>query len=474
MRKFDPFFLENPAVPPSGPVNIEGFADCLLERARFLQVSPDAVVDELDRLVQYHTRNGCASEAVLALTLVLATIAEFGVITKQMPDGFERDHPALAFLSICERVDAAICPELLLQDMPVVPTFCDSGYFVGAGWYLVLRDLLEACTAANLFEYAIEVIGIVAGIFEKGTNYAHLAALYQTQIANYQKVTTMTSDIQRLLGKYYRIAFFGAIFGEDDGKMFVYRELKLSGLFDVTGRLEKAFKALYGEAKIEIINKAGLVNQGLLNPDKGFIQITAVNPFFEKSEVAMRQTVFELNTHLRAFSFDTPFVKGETRVQGSVEEQCLRRTILNVDGSIPAVTRRGFVPVSRIRVIEFDPIRVQKRAMKERLGVYEKAIQDKDMNALQPLLHGSLMTAVNEGPTKIAEVFLSGTTKTKQTEKLWEIFRRFLALNKAGLELMREHVKKTPVLAELFTELEAGMKILEGKLDPFLNPPKTT
>jgi hypothetical protein len=98
------------------------------------------------------------------------------------------------------------------------------------------------------------------------------------------------------------------------------------------------------------------------------------------------------------------------------------------------------------------------------------AIDAKEMSALQPLLQGSLMTAVNEGSHKFAEVFLNTKTRTKYTEKLRDLYRRFLTLNIQGMEVMAEWVKlpSNQGFQGLFQALGEGLETLKGKLAPFI------
>jgi hypothetical protein len=86
------------------------------------------------------------------------------------------------------------------------------------------------------------------------------------------------------------------------------------------------------------------------------------------------------------------------------------------------------------------------------------------MVALQPLLQQSLMTAVNEGSHKFAEVFLSGNAKTKYTERLRELYRKFLFLNQQAMDIMRDWVVTNDSFKGLFAALLDGLANLEQKL----------
>ena len=64
-----------------------------------------------------------------------------------------------------------------------------------------------------------------------------------------------------------------------------------------------------------------------LDPDKAYIQVTYVIPYFTEKELANRSTQFERENHIRQFVFETPFIpKGRTK--GDVASQWIRKTVL--------------------------------------------------------------------------------------------------------------------------------------------------
>ena len=100
--------------------------------------------------------------------------------------------------------------------------------------------------------------------------------------------------------------------------------------------------------------------------------------------------------------------------------------------------------------------------------MYYLVIGKKDMPALFPLLQGSLLAQVNEGPLKIAEVFLSSGPRTKYTEKLRDLFKQFLMLNQTGLDLVKEFVKTDPSYGQLLEMMIEGMDNLRNAMTPYL------
>jgi hypothetical protein len=416
-------------------------------------------------LGEYHEINGCLSEALVAKVFMLAMVTEFLAQTKQI--GRSVEHPAILFEKVCSGAKLLVCPEEMVNDIPDIPGFCDSALFRPAGCAVLLHSIINLSTKSCLFEYGCAVLRLTVPLFEENLHYAHLAKLWGEQVQLYSQIMEKTSETERLLGVYYRVSLLGPVFGDDNGKMFVYRELKLSRLFDVSDRLKDVYGKLYGANKIQILPESGIIDPKLLNPNIGFIQITAVRPYFGKHEE--RYNVFECNANLREFYFETPFLKGETKLQGSVESQWIRRVILKTGDSMPYICKRQLVPVSGCLIKEYEPIRVACRLMKERVNKYVKVIEEKDTNSLPTLLKGSLLVEVNEGSTAFAVAFLGeSVVRTKQTEKLRELYRQFLLLNEKGLDIHREFVKTEIAYEKLHEQLENGFKKLSAALGPYL------
>ena len=447
---------------------IERYADCIYERAKALMLSPDAVAEQLTCLASYNQKNGHLSEAFMGYVYVCGLIIEYLSLLGRIRSDSTAEHPGALFARVCPKLREALCPDFIHNDLPDVPTYCDSSCFTEAAAFVALQEAFSMAHESNLFEYACETLRIASGFLENNEEYAQLAKFYRNQASLYQEIKMKPSEEMRLLGKYYRVTFYGSFFGKDDGKTFIYREVKLTHLLDVTGRLLGIYRKLHGNDNIEVLTESGMFDRRLLRTDKGYIQITSVNPYFARVELLDRETVFEENSNVSQFKFEAPFVKGEKKIQGGVDTQWLRRTILRTEGVIPSIVKREVVPPCGYIVVEYEPIRVSCKQMKERLQIYHLVLNKGDMPALLPLLQGSLLAQVNEGPLKIAEVFLSSGPRTKYTEKLRDLFRQFLMLNEKGLEMVQDFVKSDPSYGSLLTMMIEGMDNLRKQMTPYL------
>jgi hypothetical protein len=196
------------------------------------------------------------------------------------------------------------------------------------------------------------------------------------------------------------------------------------------------------------------------------IQVTFVEPYVPKQGA---KSAFDVYHGIAQFYFDTPFTKG-TAVHGSLEEQWIRRTLLTVSHTMPSIAK--LVKVTNVQVKEFQPARVAFRQLRDRTRAIENALAVGDNRKMQQLLHGSLLVQVNEGPSKIAEVFLAKLGGDEKYERKLAIqFREFLKVNRVALAAHGRWAQENPAFKALQDELEAGLMSLEDKLGYYLDRP---
>jgi hypothetical protein len=129
-------------------------------------------------------------------------------------------------------------------------------------------------------------------------------------------------------------------------------------------------------------------------------------------------------------------------------------------------------PVVETQQKEFMPVCVAYRQLRTRVTMMETACQTHDYRQIQQLLHGSLLVQVNEGPSKMAEVFLAEPAPDdnyrKWANKLRLTFGNFLAVNEKGLRLHAKWTKENTAFRPLQDELESGFTSLAEKLAKYL------
>ena len=113
---------------------------------------------------------------------------------------------------------------------------------------------------------------------------------------------------KRGFGTYYRVGFYGTIFGEDiDRQEFIYREQGLTRLAEFSLKLEKSYFDKYGSDHIVMIKDSNKVQINQLDPNKGYIQITYLEPYFDEYELALpkRSTPFDRSYNIRKLAISS-------------------------------------------------------------------------------------------------------------------------------------------------------------------------
>lgn len=106
---------------------------------------------------------------------------------------------------------------------------------------------------------------------------------------------------KRVFGTYFRVGFYGARFGDLGSEEFVYKEPTLTKLPEIFSRLENFYSERFGAESVVIIKDSNPVEAGKLEPDKAYVQITYVEPYFEPHELRSRPTVFHRNFNISKF-----------------------------------------------------------------------------------------------------------------------------------------------------------------------------
>nr|CAI5816868.1 unnamed protein product [Callosobruchus analis] len=84
----------------------------------------------------------------------------------------------------------------------------------------ILLEQLESCAGildkAERYEVIGELYKLIIPIYERKREYEMLQKCYQTLSQNYGKVVDVNKSGKRLLGRYYRIGFYGQAYFEEE------------------------------------------------------------------------------------------------------------------------------------------------------------------------------------------------------------------------------------------------------------------
>uniref|UniRef100_A0A8C3LNU8 Dedicator of cytokinesis 10 n=2 Tax=Galliformes TaxID=8976 RepID=A0A8C3LNU8_CHRPC len=386
----------------------------------------------LESMAKIHARNGDLSEAAMCYIHIAALIAEYlkrkGLFSMGWP----------AFLSITPNIkeEGAMKEDSGMQDTPYNEN--------------ILVEQLELCVEylwkSERYELIAEVNKPIIAVFEKQRDFKRLSDLYYDIHRSYLKVAEVVNSEKRLFGRYYRVAFYGqGFFEEEEVKEYIYKEPKLTGLSEISQRLLKLYADKFGIDNVKIIQDSNKVNPKDLDPKYAYIQVTYVTPFFEEKEAEDRKTDFEMHHNVNRFVFETPFTLSGKK-HGGVEEQCKRRTILTTSHLFPYVKKR--IQVISQTSTELNPIEVAIDEMSKKVSELNQlcTMEEVDMIRLQLKLQGSVSVKVNAGPMAYARAFLEETNAKRypdnQVKLLKEIFRQFAEACGHALDVNERLIKE--------------------------------
>ncbi|XP_061833861.1 dedicator of cytokinesis protein 9-like [Nerophis lumbriciformis] len=435
----------------------EMLVDLQYSLAKSYTTTPELRKTWLDSMARIHNKNGDLSEAAMCYVHVAALVAEY--LSRK---GMFR-HGCSAFRVITPNIDeeAAMMEDVGMQDVH----FNEE----------VLIELLEECAdglwKAERYELITDVYRLIIPIYEQRRDFEKLTHLYDTLHRAYTKVLEVMHTGKRLLGTYFRVAFFGQGFFEDeDGKEYIYKEPKFTPLAEVSQRLLKLYSNKFGQEYVKIIHDSGKVNPKDLDSKYAYIQVTHVVPYLDDKELGERKTDFEKSHNIRRFVFETPFTVSGKK-QGFVEEQCKRRTILTTTHCFPYVKKR--IAVMYQHHSDLSPIEVAIDEMSAKVAELRLlcSATDVDMIRLQLKLQGSICVQVNAGPLAYARAFLDDTCAKKypdnKVKQLKEVFRHFVEACGQALGVNERLIKEDQ--QEYQDEMKANYRDLTRELSDIMH-----
>uniref|UniRef100_A0A3P8W7G4 Dedicator of cytokinesis 11 n=1 Tax=Cynoglossus semilaevis TaxID=244447 RepID=A0A3P8W7G4_CYNSE len=410
----------------------EMLLDLQYSLARSYASTPELRRTWLDSMARAHLKNGDLSEAAMCYVHVAALVAEYLHRKKLFPSGLA------AFKKITANIDeeAAMKEDTGMQDV----------YYTEE----ILVEHLEVCVEAlwksERYELITHIAKLVIPIYEKRHEYEKLSRLYDTLHRAYNKIMEVIQSGRRLLGTFFRVAFYGqGLFEEEDGKEYIYKEPKLTGLSEISQRLLALYGEKFGPENVRIIQDSNKVNPKDLDQKFAYVQVTFVKPYFEEKEAPETKSDFEKNHNISRFVFETPYTLSGKK-HGGVEEQCKRRTVLTTAYAFPYVKKR--VEVVGEKQVELKPVDVAIDEMKARTVELTKLCsnQEVDMIQLQLKLQGCVSVQVNAGPMAYARAFLddskSNQPGNRRVKDLKDIFRRFVEACSMALDINERLIKE--------------------------------
>ncbi|KAL9930008.1 dedicator of cytokinesis protein Ziz isoform 2-T3 [Glossina fuscipes fuscipes] len=378
-------------------------------------------------MARNHEQNGNISEAACCHLHIAALMSEY----LRLKGGCSISWGSTAFTKISRNIprdeqglkldagsqDSQYTEQMLLEQLKQSAVFLDN---------------------AERYECLGELYKLILPLLEKTRNYNDLQESYEHLAKAYGKIIEVNRSGKRLLGRFYRVVFYGMIYFEEDHSIeYVYKEPKLTSLSEISERLAKQYKDKFGADVVKLIMDSSPVDVQELDAKLAYIQVTHVVPFFSKEELDQRLNEFEQNHDVDTFMYETPFTKSGS-ARGTVEEQWKRKTVIKTSYSFPYVLKR--IPVKSREIIELSPIEVAIDEMQTKVSELEEVIlPPADVKKLQLRLQGSVAVTVNAGPLAYAQAFLDpkvvNNFSTDRVEDLKDVFRDFIGVCHTALQL---------------------------------------
>ncbi|XP_072005664.1 dedicator of cytokinesis protein 6 isoform X7 [Engystomops pustulosus] len=380
----------------------EMLLDLMYRIAKGYQNSPDLRLTWLQNMAAKHTERGNHAEAAHCLVHGAALVSEY---LSMIEDARHLPVGCVSFQSISSNVleESAVSDDVVSPDEEGI---CAGKYFTEAGLVGLLEQACASFTMGSLFEAVNEVYKILIPIYEAHRDYKKLASVHGKLQEAFNKINNQITSWERMFGTYFRVGFYGSKFGDLDEQEFVYKEPSITKLAEISHRLEEFYTEQFGEGTVQVVKDSNPVDKTKLDPNKAYIQITYVEPYFDTYELKDRVTYFDKNYNLRTFLFCTPFTL-DGRAHGDLHEQYKRKTVLTTSHAFPYIKTR--VNVMHREEVVLIPIEVAIEDMQKKTQELAFAThQDPaDAKMLQMVLQGCVGTTVNQGPLEVAQVFLS-------------------------------------------------------------------
>ncbi|XP_031430858.1 dedicator of cytokinesis protein 7 isoform X20 [Clupea harengus] len=444
----------------------EMLIDLMYRIAKGYQTSPDLRLTWLQNMAGKHAERTNHAEAAQCLVHSAALVAEYLSMLedrKYLPVG------CVTFQNISSNVleESAVSDDVVSPDEEGI---CSGKYFTEAGLVGLLEQGAASFSMAGMYEAVNEVYKVLIPIHEANRDAKKLATIHGKLQEAFSKIVHQSTGWERMFGTYFRVGIYGSKFGDLDEQEFVYKEPAITKLAEISHRLEGFYGERFGEEQVEVIKDSNPVDKCKLDPNKAFIQITYVEPYFDTYEMKDRITYFDKNYNLRRFVYCTPFTL-DGRAHGDLHEQYKRKTILTTSHAFPYIKTRINI-IHKEEIISM-PIEVAIEDMQKKTQELAFAThQDpSDAKMLQMVLQGSVGTTVNQGPLEVAQVFLS---EIPSDPKLYRHHNKLRLCFKDFTKRCEDALRKNksligPDQKEYQRELERNYHRLKESLQPLIN-----
>ena len=137
---------------------------------------------------------------------------------------------------------------------------CTSKYFSENGLVELLEKAAEHFKEAQLYEAVNEVYKLVLPIYEAKRSHQDVERVYRMLSECYKEL--VKKGEHRFLGSYFRVGFYGLLFGDLDTQEFIYKEAALTRLGEFSINLQVHEVEGGGERRgMNLLSNVGVVSR---------------------------------------------------------------------------------------------------------------------------------------------------------------------------------------------------------------------
>jgi hypothetical protein len=270
--------------------------DLMHRIANCYQNSPDMRLIWLQNMAQKHLEKQNLVEAGQCLVHASALIAEYLAMLEN------RSYLPIGCASF-KNVSINVLEESAISDDVVHSTLdgvCKGKYFSETGLIGLVEQAAVFLVHSQNFEASNHLYKILIPIYEYHRDIKKLSQVHSKLHDCFNKI--LVNGARRLFGTYFRVGFYGDAFNELNGEEFVYKEPGITKLAEIAHRLENYYTEKFGDGVVEIMKDSNNVDKKQLDlVRKAYIQITYVEPYFDRWESQKCVTFFEKNYSLSNF-----------------------------------------------------------------------------------------------------------------------------------------------------------------------------
>ncbi|KAG9396589.1 Dock180/Zizimin C2 domain protein [Carpediemonas membranifera] len=390
--------------------------------------------DELNRHLEVTTKRPMV-EAGIAVLYVAALTAE--MLSVPAPPAMSAFGDELSLAEALRRHLSPVVPDMPVQleaDAQLLSEGSDEGTVVA-----LLSQAARRFSDSQLYEFAHTVLTTAAQLCMHFGRFDELVRV-QTDLVGVATHIRAVAGLhgERPIGTFYRVGFFGAAFGPlNDGKEYIYRESGLCRLPEIKGRLQDFWGQQLGP-KLVMVTEGKPLNPAELDPDKAYLQLTTVKPFFgtvDGTTIPQPRNAFEAKTGVTHFFYENPYVVGGGKLSTATPSNLGSiLTVLRTTVSLPAISKRSVVEAKFSLTI--DPLQTSISTLEAQIAKLrgEAEREPPEIDSLQIIVAGSVRVQVNAGPAETARAFLKSPDGD---ERLADLKTRLVELVTVSFETLK-------------------------------------